>query len=258
MPDLKEYGCGALAGLIMLLILSSTAWAGAGGMEVRPEKVTITDFFSGEEMQITCTLPAGSKAVLRVRGKRIEEELMRKSHHWDLWLNSGEVDIDNAPELYIALSSDPGLLPPSDPSFPWGYDALEREAKFKGRLKQSEDMKIFKEFVELKERHGLYHLYPGGLKIRQADDGQWQGEASFHLPSRLKPGTYHVALWVIQDGAVTDRRDSTFEVQRQGLPAFLNSLAMMHGIFYGFLAVVIAMVVGMLTGLAFHRRGGQH
>ena len=55
-------------------------------------------------------LPAGSQAVLTIRGKRIDEEMMRKSRHWDLWMNSGEVDIDNAPLLYIASSSDPALL----------------------------------------------------------------------------------------------------------------------------------------------------
>jgi hypothetical protein len=258
MPERKGYGSEILAGLILILGMSSATWAFGGGLEVRPEVVTISSFFSGVQMHITGDLPPGSDAVVRVRGKRIEEELMRKSHHWDLWMNSGEVDIDDAPRIYIVLSSDPRLLAPGAAGFPWGYDALEREARFSGRLDPSERTTIFKEFVQLKERDELYRLYPGGLKITQAGPKRWQAHAGFHLPSRLKPGIYPVALWIVRDGRVIERRDGSFEVRREGLPEFLHSLAIRHGIFYGFVAVALAMVVGMLTGLAFHRRGGRH
>ncbi len=258
MPDLKGYGREVLAGLILFLVLSAPVWAAGGRLEVQPQVVTITAFFSGVQMHITGDLPPDSQAVLRVRGKRIEQELMRKAHHWELWMNSGEVDIDHAPGLYIALSSDPRLLSPGAGDFPWGYDAVEREARFGGQLKPSEDNIIFKEFVQLKERDKLYRLYPGGLKITQTGPDRWQAEASFHLPSRLKRGTYRVALWIVRDGKVTERRDSSFEVRRQGLPEFLHALAKEHGVFYGFLAVAFAMVVGMLTGLAFQRKGGGH
>jgi Putative transmembrane protein (Alph_Pro_TM) len=258
MGGLKKYGRNFLAGLILIQFLPFPARAAGGKLEIRPERVTISAFFSGARLDVTCDLPPGSQAVLRVRGERIEQELMRKTHHWDLWMNTGEVDIDHAPQLFIALSSDPRLLSPGAGRFPWTYDALEREAKFSGQLKPSERDTIFKEFVQLKERDELYRLYPGGLKINQAGPDQWQAQASVHLPSRLKPGPYHVALWILRDGTVTERRDSSFQVLRQGLPAFLHGLAVGHGVFYGFLAVALAMVVGMLTGLAFHRRGAAH
>jgi hypothetical protein len=258
MRGVRGYERAVLVGLILLLVTSVPLWAAASRLEVQPEVVKISSFFSGVEMHITGEVPAGCQAVLRVRGKRIESELMRKAHHWELWMNSGEVDIGHAPGLYIALSSDPRLLSPDSGDFPWGYDAIEREARFGGQLKPSEDDTIFKEFVQLKERDKLYRLYPDGLKITQTGPGQWQAEASFHLPSRLKRGTYRVALWIVRDGKVTERRDSSFEVRRQGLPEFLHSMAKEHGVFYGFLAVALAMVVGMLTGLAFQRRGGGH
>jgi hypothetical protein len=258
MPGLKGYGRKVSAGVILLLVTSAPLGAAGGSLEVQPEVVTISSFFSGVQMHITGDLPPGCQAVLRVRGKRIESELMRKAHHWELWMNSGEVDIGDAPGLYVALSSDPRLLSPGAGDFPWGYDALEREATFSGQLKPSENYTIFKEFVQLKERDKLYRLYPGGLKITQTDPYRWQAEASFHLPSRLKRGTYRVALWIVRDGKVTERRDGSFEVRRQGLPEFLHALAKEHGVFYGFLAVALAMVVGMLTGLAFQRKSGGH
>jgi hypothetical protein len=258
MRRLKGYGRAVLAGLILLLVTPGPLWAAGSRLEVQPEVVTISSFFSGVEMHITGEVPPGCQAVLRVRGKRIESELMRKAHHWELWMNSGEVDIGHAPGLFIALSSDPRLLSSDSGDYPWSYDALERGANFSGHLRPTEDDTIFKEFVQLKERDKLYRLYPDGLKITQTSADQWQAEADFHLPSRLKRGTYRVALWIVREGKVTERRDTTFEVRRVGLPEFLHSMAKEHGVFYGFLAVALAMVVGMLTGLAFQRRGGGH
>jgi len=258
MPEVKRYGRDILAGLILLLVLPSPARAVGADLKVQPEVVAISAFFSGVQMHITADLPQGSQAVLRVRGKRIEEELMRKSHHWDLWMNSGEVDIEHAPILYIALSSDPALLSPGAGDYPWGYKLVEQRARFTGQLKPSERDTIFQEFVQLKERDKLYRLYPGGLKITRTGSGPLRARASFHLPSRIKPGLYHVALWIVRNGKVIERRDSSFEVRREGLPEFLNSLAKNQGAFYGFLAVALAMVTGMLAGLVFHRRDGGH
>ena len=85
-------------------------------------------------------LPANCRrnvqAVLSVRGKKIEEEMMRKSRHWDLWMNSGEVDIYDTPMLFIALSSDPALLTAGD--FPGDI------APWKNKLNSSVDSSLLR------------------------------------------------------------------------------------------------------------------
>ena len=257
MAALIQWRLGAASGLLLLLIASTPALA-AGDLTVKPKVVRITSFFSGVRMHFTADIPPDTQAVLRIRGKRIESELMRKAQLWELWLNSGEVDIGNTPGLYIVLSSDPRLLSPSADNYPWGYAALEREARFRGRIKASEDLFVFNEFVRLKEKDELYHLYPGGLTITPIGDGRRQVRAEVPLPSRLKPGLYRVALWIVRNGRTTDRLDASFEVRREGVTKFLNALAMKHGVFYGFLAVALAMVVGMLTGFVFKHRSGGH
>ena len=260
MRGVKTFICTVITGLTLLYALPSALCAAGkdSGIHIQPETVKISSFFSGAQMHIACDLPPDREAVLCIKGKRIEEELMRKSHQWELWMNRGEVDIDNAPILYIALSSDPYLISRGTGEFPWGYDALEAEASFSGSLNQSEDSTVFNEFLALKERDNLYQLYPGKLKINRLNPDRWEAVADFKLPSRVKPGTYHVTLWIIRNGLIVDRCDSSFEVLRQGLPEALNSLAMKHGLIYGFMAVVIAMIVGLLTGLAFHHNGNGH
>lgn len=260
MQDLKAYAHMVLASIFLLLFLPSVLYAfdKKQGILIEPDIVVISSFFSGVQMHITCDLPTDCQAVLSIRGKRIEAELMRKSHQWELWINRGEVDIDKVPVLYIALSSSPHLLSRSPDNFPWGYDALEKEARFSGRLKPSEDVKVFNEFIQLKERYKLYQLYPGDLKVDRLNSDQWNATADFRLPSRIKPGMYYVTLWVIRDHSVVEQRDNFFEVRLRGLPRLLNSLAMEHGIIYGFMAVMIAMLAGIITGLAFHHRVDGH
>jgi len=240
----------------MLLAAASTAGA-SGRLQVQPEVVAINNFFSGVQMQVNCDLPPGSQAVLCIRGKRTEAELMRKTHHWDLWMNSGEVDIDHVPRLYIAMSSDPGLLDTGVGEVPWGYDAIERDASFSGRMKPSERDMIFKQFVALKERDELYRLYPGGLKISRDGTGFQEAEGGFHLPSRLKAGSYKMTLWIVQDGRVTQQRNAVFEVKLKGVPAFLDELARHHSVLYGIFAAVIAMAAGLFIGLIFHHGDGR-
>lgn len=255
----KRYPQALFTGLIMLLsFLVVLPAAAAENLVIQPASIDISSFFSGTDMTISGELPAGCQAVLTIRGKRIDEEMMRKSRHWDLWMNSGEVDIDNAPLLYLALSSDPELFNSNSGQSSWGYAALEKTATFTGRIKPVEDDTIFTEFVQLKERDKLYHLFPGGLKVTSPESGKELAQASVHLPSRLKPGTYHVTLWILQNDKVLDKRTSTFDVRLTGLPELLQGMAKTHGVAYGLFAVVVAMTVGMFTGIVFRRKGGGH
>jgi len=251
------YGRVVLTAALLMLAAASPAGA-AGGLQVQPEVVAIDNFFSGVQMHVACDLPPGSQAVLAIRGERTEAELMRKTHHWDLWMNSGEVDIDHVPWLYIALSSDPGLLEAGSGVAPWGYGAIEREASFSGRMNSPECDTIFNQFVALKERDELYRLYPGGLSISQDGTGPRGAEGGFQLPSRLKAGIYHVTLWIVQDGRITQTRNAAFEVRLKGVPAFLHTLAQRHGALYGFFAAAIAMAAGLFIGLMFHHGDGHH
>ena len=256
---MSSHGTRHFASLVALTVLIAApvmpGVAAAAELAVTPQRVSISSFFSGARVTVTGDLPPGSQAVVTVRGKMIEEELMRKAHHWDLWLNSGEIDIDNAPRFYVASSSDPALLRSAAP-YPWGYASIERKVRFSGQLKPAEDDDIFHEFVRLMEHHHLYHLCPGEVQITQSSPDRWRFEDSVHLPSRIRCGTYYVSLWIVQDGLVIGKQTTTFQVEREGLPAFLFATARDHGVLYGLMAVGLAMLVGILTGVVFQRHAG--
>ena len=256
MPRPKAYGHTVIGILFLLLALPGVLRADTEKLLIRPDSVEISTLFSGAYLDVSARIPPGSRAVVEIIGKKIEEELMRKSRHWDLWMNSGEVDIENVPVLYFALSSDPRLLTAAAPA--WGYAFLEKQARFLGRVAPVEEEGIFDQFVALKERDKLYRLYPGGLEISRPSPGHWQVRGRFRLPSRVKPGTYKVVLSIVQGGKVIQRRTASFKVALRDLPAFLSSLAQRHGIIYGLMAVGLALTAGMLCGLIFRRKGAAH
>lgn len=245
--------CLLLMGGVVCLGFASQATAQE--LQVVPAAVTIGTFFSGARIMISSDIPQGCGAVLEVIGKKVREELMRKGRRWDVWMNEGELDIDGVPCLYVVMSSDRNLLMGENQDPRWGYEALRKKATFRGRLKGKEMPEFFREFVLLKEDHGLYGTFPGALRITPSAGSRSRVYGEVDLPSRVPTGIYKVCLTVIRDGRPVEQKSVPFEVTMVGLPAFLASLASTHEVLYGLVAVALAVGAGIFSGYLFGGRG---
>lgn len=243
-----------LLGALLLQGLSPLVGAASADFKVHPDKIYITSFFSGERLVVSGEVPKGAEVVIEVIGKVSEQELMRKGKRWDLWMNVGEVDVEGAPSMYVAASSNPDSLLSSVADSSWGYRALAKKVSFKGQLNAVTLPQLFHEFIRLKESQGLYGVYPGAVKLSPAGADSNLAEAAFRLPTRIAPGSYQVCLTAVRNGQSVQRQCVPLEVMMIGFPAFLSSLARNSSILYGFLAVAIAMVTGLLTGVIFKKK----
>jgi hypothetical protein len=168
-------------------------------------------------------------------------------------MNVGEIDIEGAPSVYFAQSSYPESLSQSAAEMDFGYGALERRVSFLGDVTGLSHLKIFDEFVKLKESEELYRVEPGALRLTRAASGARGVSGTFAIPSRIQPGTYRVVLSVLRDGRRVETRTGSVEVRMVGLPALLKDLARHHGALHGLLAIVVAVAFGYLTGVVFKR-----
>jgi len=244
----------AIFGFILLLpALVPAPDAAERNILVEPESIHIGAFYSATVVEVSAEIPEGCDAVIEILGEEIEEQLLRKGRHWDIWMNVGEIDIEEAPSVYYAMSSDPKSLDESSPDPAFGYGALQRRAYFIGDVKGLKRLKIFDEFVKLKEREKLYHVYPGELELSSHPGGPVIVHGTFIIPSRIAPDTYQVRLSVLRDGRLVDSRTAPLEIRVVGLPASLFSLARRHGSVYGLLAVLVAAAFGYFTGVVFKR-----
>jgi hypothetical protein len=244
-----------LAGLLLAGVLPARADAPA--LTLSPATVSIGAFFNGQTVTATGAIPAGAQAVLEVIGTSADEHLMRKGRRGPLWMNVGEITVGNAPSLYLVMSSAKELLIAAPPTATWGYQALKQRITFSGKIEPAEREKFMGQFLELKESEHIYASRPGALKLAAAAGGEIQVTASFSLPTNTKPGTYKVCLSVIADGKVVSHPCADLTVAMVGFPALLASRAYQHGLAYGVLAVVIAIVTGFAMGFLFKGGGGH-
>jgi hypothetical protein len=238
--------------LFMLPVMSFTA-AAAESLRLTPDSIRIGPFFNGSLVHVSGEIPAGSRAVVEIMGKRIEEQLLRKGQHWDIWMSVGEIDIEDAPNLYFALSTDPNEFSGTKAGPEFGYAALKKQAFFKGDTQGMSRTEIFSRFIKLKEEENLYAQKPGALKVTSPSGNSLAVGGSFRVPSRVSPGDYLVRLSIVDGSRLLHAETARLHVGMSGLPAFLSSLSRKHGALFGLFAVAIAVVFGFFVGVAFKR-----
>lgn len=241
----------------LLLVGVLPARAADPVLTLSPAAVSIGAFFNGQTVTVSGAIPAGAQAVLEVMGASADTPLMRKGRRGGLWMNVGEITVQGAPSLYLVMSSTKELLTAAPPTATWGYQALKQHITFTGTIEPAEHEKFMDQFLQLKESEHIYASWPGALKLTAAPGGESKVTASFPLPTNTKPGAYKVCLSVIQDGKVVSHPCADLTVALVGFPALLASLAYQHGLAYGVLAVVIAIVTGFAMGFLFKGGGGH-
>jgi hypothetical protein len=226
-------------------------------LRVEPHRLRITESFHGRTIVVSAEIPKGAQAVLELKGLDREEHLLRKGRRWGLWMSIGEVKVEDAPSLYLVTTTDPKLLSKEESAERWGYGALRERVKFSGSLPKPGEDDLFEQFVKLKESEGLYGEFPGGFKA-VATQGRFERlQGHLKLPGNVRPENYELTLSVVKDGRVIERRSLAFPVVMRQVTAFLASLAQQRPTLYGFLAVFIAMVTGLLMGFLFRSRGAH-
>lgn len=255
--SLRVGSIAVLLGLPWILGLPRGALACSVHLEVVPETVGIGAFFQGRKVNVSATVPNGAAAVVEILGSPVAERLMHKGRWGPLWVNRGEVEVSDAPSLYLAASTEPALLHNSSDSRAWGYAALSERIQFPGLVSGEKRGWILREFLKLKEAEGLYGIFPGEARASDLGGDCPKVTTSFFLRSNVKPGRYEVRLSLIENGELKRQTSAFMEVRLVGLPALLRSLAYNHPLLYGILAVVLAMMAGFLIGRVFSGRGGH-
>ena len=252
-----RHGLAAMLGLLLLLSLPALSLGAAQELQVTPDLVEIGTWFRGHSVTASAMIPKGAEAVFEVAGQTADEHLMRKGRRGGLWMNVGEIDVQHAPSLYMVMSTNPKLLEAAAPEVPWGFAALKRRVSMSGMITDQEKDKFFEQFIKMKESEDLYTSFQDPVKKSRAAGDLAPVKAEFWLPTNVRPGTYEVCLSVVQDGQVLAKNCSKLEVKMVGFPAMFTTLAYEHGLTYGILAVVIAIITGFAMGFLFKGGGGH-
>jgi uncharacterized protein (TIGR02186 family) len=248
--------------LLLPLLIAECAWAGDSGrtVDVEPDLIQVGIFFSGHQVRVKAETGVGQDLIIRVTGDDEPLALKKKGKNFGfLWMNVGELRYEAVPSLYI-LGSTRRLEEISDPEtlnrLLIGFDALRERIPPEVRDGRRE---LFGELVKLKEKDRLFVYRAGGIEATPLGAGRQESSFEFLLPAKTPVGEYTVDVYGFQDGAGTLLGTAKIRLERSSAIAFIISLIVDHSLLYGCLAVVVAILAGLFTGIIFGmRKGGSH
>lgn len=244
--------------LLACLLLPGALLAAATTIDAAPAEVAVGAFYNGATLNIEGSVPEGAQVVLRLSGAPAEVSMKKKGKAFGLlWMNMDTVHFSGAPTVFLAQSSAPlEDLGQAGEALGIGEKSALVEAIHIGP-EGADRAALMPEFLKLKAHEGLYRAVAEGLTLAPAQNGSQKFRASFRLPSRLSPGAYTLEAVAVKDGAEISRASRGVEVKLAGMPAVMADLAFNHGLWYGVLSSVIAILAGLGIGLVFQSKGAH-
>ena len=249
-----------LAMMIFPVLIITGGQPAAAAINIHPVHVGVGLFYSGTVIRVEGELPPGYEAALVFQGRDETLELKKKGKVGGiLWMNVGDLVFENVPSVYM-LSTSCKLADlcqqPDLEKCGVGYPALEARAVLlpAGEKKST----FFPELIKLKEADKLFSFREGGIHLEPDKDGARHLTGECFVPARMPPGEYEARLYGFRGGHGQMLQSRRFDLQMVGATKFISFLAINHGLIYGVLAVFIALVIGLLTGMVFglgSRRG---
>jgi len=237
-------------------LLSAATTVRAGGdpipLNIEPDHIQVGFFYGGQKISVRANVPAGDNVLVKVKGATRKLDLKKKGKVFGfLWMNVGEVVYEDVPGLYIIRSSYKLTdLAPANvlQQLEIGYDALKAKIV---KAPDGEAGKLFGDLIKLKESEGMFTIVEGGIRHAPTPSGREQIATEFLLPPKAPVGEYLVELYGFKDGSGTLLGSGSIALEQDHLIRFITSMAGNHSLLYGCLAVMVAIVVGLLTGIIF-------
>lgn len=244
--------------IVALLGLSATAFGVKPiQLQLSPDDIEVGVFFRSADVMVSAEVEKCDGAALVLEEGNEAVTFNRKGRKAGIWLNVAQVTIAGVPKVYLLASSkeiDDLCSPELQKQLGLGIQSLRSRMKItcnEPLIGSEAD-----EFLKLKHQGGTYHT---SIPITLTPTGGAREHLSavIPIPATVPPGTYHALLYCFTNGEVTQQATADLTISRVGLANLLASLAHEKAATYGVLAILIAMVVGIVMGVVFHSRPGS-
>lgn len=229
---------------------------------VQPEQILIGAGYNGKQVLVSGKIPSDASALVRVTGQPEHAKLKQKGRALGfLWMNLGSVEITKVPNVFLLYL--PGEFHNTKEkgqqawqAFGIGLDGVRQQADIVAQEGNKDE--LFDEYVKLKRKSGLYGIVENAVHYGSDNGPMKSFDATLALPAALPQGTYKIEVFAIENNTVDAHAVRKIEAKEIGEPAWISSLARKHGILYGVLAVLVAIIAGLLTGILFKGEKGAH
>ncbi len=232
--------------------------------------VPVSTGFSGARLLLFGASPQGDSGdadiLIKVRGPLQSYTMSRKERVFGLWRNGARRHISSAPAFFQILTSQNednwfedferrrnafsfrNLSVSVKSAPPRSADTPARQQE-QLREQQQEQQAFRSAFLRLQGRKGLYGKLPNSIERL----GNNLFRVNLTLPPGLPTGTYIVETFLIEEGKLSSAQATPLFVRRAGGSAFIFAFAERYSFLYGFCAVLIALLAGVVANRLFAR-----
>ena len=252
--------------LVAILLGLAMATAHAAGpppsdevvSDISTREIAIKSNFAGIEILIFGSIDFNARpapetgaydvvVVIRAPGQAIVAR--RKQRMAGIWVNGPGVTYPDVPGFYAVLSTRPLRAITSMEtlkSLGVGFGNLDFGRSGKN---EANEQSFRSAVIDLKERQMLFQEDDGGV----AFIGRSLFRTSVDLPANVPIGRYTADVYLFRGGQAVSGNHSTLKVNKVGFEQAVYLLAFRHSFIYGLIAVVIAVVAGLIGWVAFRR-----
>ena len=238
-----------LAGATLVLACAPAA-AESLVADLSDHLVRITTGFTGSDVLLFGAIEGEGDVIVVVRGPASRAVVRQKERVAGVWINQSGVVFSDVPAFYAVAASRPlaEFLPHAvaarlrigvnnlrltvDRPAAAGDDGAYRAALLRNQV-----------------GNGLYPSEIGRVTFL----GERLFRTKVKFPANVPTGTYRVEVYLISNGQVASGYTTPLQIRKAGLEAEIFEFAHRHEVYYGLIAILLALMAGWGAGEIFRR-----
>lgn len=211
---------------------------------ISSNKIEIDTNFTGQEILLFGSKDIFGDIFIVIRGPKQDYFVNKKGQILGVWVNKDRVKFEDAYSYYATFGDYESL---EDSRLFSALEMSDEEINFHisqyKNTKQREEFKI--EFVKNLAEQNLYITNSG--KIDLLNENLFKVMLKF--PKNISEGVYNVEIYLIEDGNLGGFQSIPIYVNKVGFSAKISNIAFHQPIFYGFIAIFIAIFAGLIVNI---------
>jgi len=248
----------AAVSALLFAVTSASAQNLVSGLS--QDEIQITSSYTGTELIVfgaveksteDTQIAAPSDVVVVLRGPDADITVRRKVRIAGVWINKDAMTLYRMPSYYYVASSRPlsALTAPETLSrYQIGLKYLQPESLSTHTPAKAEPFRLAA--IRARERDGLFEEDQNGVEFLSYS----LFRVHVPVPAAVPRGQYTAEVYLFRDGQVIGAQTTPLYIEQTGIERRLFNFAHNDGIIYGFLAVVMAILIGWLSSVLFRRQ----
>lgn len=188
--------------------------------------------------------------VVVVKGPAQSVLVREKERVLGLWMNADQMHYRSAPGFFAVASSRPIdeiVDARTRAIYELGVGSVQLSPVSGASPEEQE--RFDKGLVDLRSRNGLYYEHQGAVEI--SDDVLYR--VRMDIPARVPVGRFTAETFLIRDGRVLAAAVREINIRKSGFERFVATSAEEHSWLYGFVAVLLSVLLGWGAGALWRR-----